>query len=334
MRFGLLPVGLVLVAMISVGSTILQRSPVPGSIAAPRPGLVVDAKTLRQKACVVLVTLDGVRWQDVLDADGALSKNGPAMPRLLDAVRRSGVLVRASTSSSVPLSLPGYQALAVGGATACRDNDCPRVREETVADALARRLGVKPAQVAVFASWARLINAASAGEGVLVDAPPLGPPRTVAGPPWPDARWDAETASRARSHWLAHRPRFMHLALLDTDEWAHRGDAERTVAALRFADAVVDQLLTDIAQLPEEERRLTTVLVTTDHGRGPGRWWTEHGAFEGSRDIFVAALGDLVAPTAAPTNQAEVRPTIERLLGLCPAEGLEPSELVAHLSCA
>lgn len=300
-----------------------------------RAQLVVPASTLHQKAHVVLVTLDGARWQDVLAQPGALSSS-PAMPKLLALLARNGVALRAVTSSKVPLSLPGYQALAAGRATSCEDNDCARLVGETMAEGLARRLSLPWEQVAVFASWARLPFAAAGADGAItIDAPVRGPP-VAGGPPWDDARWDAETTAGALRHLTTHRPRFLQLSLLDTDEWAHRRDPARTVQALRAADDAITALLDVVSTWPEEERRLTTLLVTTDHGRGLGAFWHSHGAFDASRNIFLLAAGDLVRGGDEATTQADVRPTIERLFGLCPgdSEGHAVTAIVGALPCA
>jgi hypothetical protein len=288
-----------------------------------RSSFEVTAAELQRHARVILVTLDGARWQDVLDQDGALRSpvETPAMPKTLELVRQNGVALAARTSSAIPLSLPGYQALATGQQTPCSDNDCTRVTLETVAEALTRRLPVGANTAVVFASWARLAFAATSQDGaVMVDAPPPGPPH-VGGPPWEDARWDAETADRALAFWRTERPRFMHLALLDMDEFAHRRDVAGTLAALHAADDVISRLVDEVKALPEPERRLTTILVTADHGRGPGRLWPAHGAYAASRDIFLLAIGDAVVGGEQQVEQVDVRPTIERLVGLSPEAG-------------
>ncbi len=310
---------------LGVGALTFSRGPAVDTLpSVKRASFEVTAAELQRHARVILVTLDGARWQDVLDQPGALrsSSEPPAMPKTLELVRQNGVALAARTSSVIPLSLPGYQALATGHHTPCSDNDCPRVTLETVAEALTRRLPAGANTVAVFASWARLAFAATSRDGVVrVDAPPRGPPR-VGGPPWEDARWDAETADRALAFWRTERPRFMHLALLDMDEFAHRGDVAGTLAALHAADDVISRLADAVKALPELDRRLTTLVVTADHGRGPGRLWPAHGAYAASRDVFVLAIGDAVVGGEQAVEQVDVRPTIERLFGLN-AEGGE-----------
>src|SRR5689334_17754057 len=76
---------------------------------------------------VVLVTLDGARWQDIRGERGALFPDEhPLMPSLWHHVLTDGVWLDATTSSA-PRSLPSYQALLTGHVTSCDSNDCARV---------------------------------------------------------------------------------------------------------------------------------------------------------------------------------------------------------------
>lgn len=271
-------------------------------------------------ARVILVTIDGVRWQDV---------GSEHMPALTARVASSGVLWRganAMTSSLAPVSLPGYQTLMVGRSM-CIDNACSRVTEETLPERIARELALPRDQVAVFASWSRLARAASAKDGaILVDAPVDGPPRAdrskgESGPPWANARWDHETARLALAHLEQHRPRFLYLSLLDVDEHAHARDRAAMQQALRESDRVLARIFAWVDALPADERARTTIIVTTDHGRGPGPFWFDHrSAFPQAREIFMAIVGTTpsTAKSATSVTQADVRPTIEALLGLAP----------------
>jgi bisphosphoglycerate-independent phosphoglycerate mutase (AlkP superfamily) len=156
-----------------------------------------------------------------------------------------------------------------------------------------------------------------------VDAPPDGPP-APGGPPWKNARFDEETIARALAHLERHRPRFLYLALLDSDERAHRGERAETVEALRRADAAIARIFAWVDALPPDERASTTVIVTTDHGRGDDERWTDHGLdTPAAANIWLAAVGEGVvpagrAPTTKAIRQADLRPTVERLFGLAP----------------
>ena len=207
-----------------------------------------------------------------------------------------------------------------------------------MAERVAGGLRLSSADVAVFASWSRLTRAVTSRDGVvLVDAPEDGPAREK-GPPWRNARFDEETFSRARAYWEAHHPRFLHIALLDTDEWAHQGLHPEYEQALRETDARIVEVLRWVAALPAEEAAVTTVLLASDHGRGIGDW-TRHGLLDrGSAEIFIAAIGPLVTRgEPGPTDQRDLRPTVERLLGLCPTregvEGRAIEAIVGDLPC-
>jgi hypothetical protein len=297
----------------------------------------VTADDLREHARVIVVTLDGARYQDVLDENGAFAhaRERPAMRRLLQRVQTQGATFRAKTSSRVALSLPGYQALFAGQQTSCDANDCARITVETFAEAVARRLKLSPSQVAVVASWSRLARAASAKDGaILVDTIPDGPPRR-GGPPWPNARWDKDTVERALEIWRNEKPRLLYVGLLDMDERAHQGDQQGTVRALQNADEALGKIFDEIDRLPDNERKLTTVIVTADHGRGLGPLWTDHGKYVPTSDrMFLLATGDLIKARGLQkreVTQAELKATVERLMGLCSTGGIE--ELVGSLPC-
>lgn len=280
----------------------------PPRLAEPRDAAMTQQ--LRTRARVILVTLDGPKREDIFS---------PAlMPKLHAALKqRRGALLEARAASSMALSLPGYQALATGVVTKCLDNECPRVAQDTVAEFLAERLALERDEVAVFASWSRMRRAVAQGDArVLIDAPDDGPPRE-GGPLWKNARFDAQTFDAALAHLTRTRPRFLQVSFLDMDEWAHAGFREEYEAALGDADARIAHLLDWVESLPPDERALTTVLITSDHGRGHGDW-REHGFFHrGSGETFLAAFPVRGVVGRAEVDQRDVRPTIERLFGFC-----------------
>lgn len=277
----------------------------------PRPEIA--AESLQAEGRVILVTIDGVRWQEATDAE--------LLPSLSDwAVfgdRRLGS--RVSTSSLKPLSLPGYHALMAGHTTPCEHNRCERIAEEPLPESLVRRLGLSPEQVAVFASWDRIPMAAAsqlpATFRLDVDVPASG------GPPWPNARFDQVTFDRAVAHLTTRRPRFLWISLLDSDEHAHADQHDAYLEAIRQYDRFIVVLQDAVEDLGLTEQ--TTIILTTDHGRGRGPLWTSHGKLPGARQMFLAATGPWVGlsgpVSGGPTiHQADVRPTIEHLLGLSP----------------
>jgi hypothetical protein len=274
---------------------------------------------------VILFTLDGVPPRDL---KRATSGEAPLMPTLAALMTASMVVgldedtPGATTPAERTLSLPGYRTMMEGHVSDCVDNRCPRTTEETL---LERVAAVYPGQgVAVFASWGGQHRAATHRDGSdpLVDAPAMGT-RGTPERPWPDARLDVKTMKAALAHLKTTWPPLLWVALLDTDEWAHRDDRKRTNEALADSDRYLAELLQLLKNAPTEQRRPTTILISTDHGRGPGEEWPHHGSRNGSERVFIIAHGPQVTASTSsslgPLTLADLRPTIERLLGVCSA---------------
>jgi Metalloenzyme superfamily len=155
----------------------------------PQPSTPNGAASAPGASAVVLVVLDGVRWQEVfegVDPDIA-HRQGLApeeivgaralMPTLHDVLIGHGVAVGApgegpEMRATGPnyVSLPGYTEILTGRtATRCHDNSCAQVVDPTFADELAIRERARPGeQAAVIASWESLERAASSGSGDVV----------------------------------------------------------------------------------------------------------------------------------------------------------------------
>jgi hypothetical protein len=202
----------------------------------------------------------------------------------------------------------------VGGPVSCATNLCGHVQQQTLIDRLVREgLGDR---AAVVASWESIADAAALQPVSFVDAGLRdGDPAA----PWGDARLDRGTWAKALRA-LDTRPRFLWISLNDADEWGHRGRREAYLLTLRRYDIWLDELIERLRTMDEYGAN-TTIVVTTDHGRGDGDDWTSHGWQQpSSRTIFAFALGRAVtAPTAsAPALYTHrwIRPTLEKLLGL------------------
>jgi hypothetical protein len=309
-------------------------------------------------AAVVLVTLDGVRWQDVfVGADPKLARAAgvpaPAaaalMPHLDALVAERGVALGApghgAVAASGPsyVSLPGYTEIFTGRrAHDCADNGCGRTRIPTVFDE-ARDSGGDGTDIAVFASWERLERAATARPGrfVLSCGRAAGAADEVlrtddttrdlldrAGrtDPYPgsgDFRPDRLTAAIALRYLETRRPTLLFVGLGEPDEYAHRGDYAGYLASLRAADDTLGELFEVLGRLGTRGEH-TTVIVTADHGRG--RDWRSHGrGYPESGRVWLVAAGAGVTErgfsrSLRPHHLADVAPTVRVLLGLPPDE--------------
>ena len=158
-------------------------------------------------------------------------------------------------------------------------------------------------------------------------------------PPGKDARRDKYTFAHAINYLKAKQPRFLYIALNDSDEWGHRGKYDQYIATLRQQDAWIKELVAVLDSMGAYGRR-TTLIVTTDHGRGEGNDWGEHGSgYADSGYVWIYGRSPYTqqaptmksrapAATASPGvsfSHLDIRPTIEATFGLEPKlDGVSP----------
>jgi arylsulfatase A-like enzyme len=117
------------------------------------------------------------------------------------------------------------------------------------------------------------------------------------------------------------RPRVFLLGLGEPDEWAHARRYDRYLHSIRRCDRFVQELWEKLQAMPGY-RGATTLVLTTDHGRGVnlGDWTRHNRSTPHSNETWLAVLGpDTPAlgerRDAPPVFQAQVAATIAALLG-------------------
>ena len=135
-------------------------------------------------------------------------------------------------------------------------------------------------------------------------------------------RSDSLTFHYALEYMKRERPRVVFIGFDETDQHAHAGRYDEYLKAAHRADAMINQLWEWI-QSQQDYRDQTTLLITTDHGRGNGRNnWRKHRLLAaGSRHIWFAVIGpDTPAfgemKIRNTTYQNQVAKTIAAFLGL------------------
>ncbi|MCC7085972.1 MAG: alkaline phosphatase family protein [Pirellulales bacterium] len=125
----------------------------------------------------------------------------------------------------------------------------------------------------------------------------------------------------AREHALRHRPRVLYVGFGETDHWGHAGRYDHLLASAHAVDRYIARLW-DQLQSIEQYRDKTTLIITTDHGRGSGRTdWKNHGqAIEGAEDMWMAFLGPDTPPLGERKNcdrvtQSQIAATLAAFLG-------------------
>jgi hypothetical protein len=263
-------------------------------------------------------------WGTLLVEHGSIAGNQAA-----------GSIVRVTNRHR--FSYPGYAEIATGAAHDAEidSNDNRRNPFPTVLEIVRRERGLDPRQVATFASWETFRWIVEHEEGATTvnaglqayvhpnrDVQVLSDWQFQTRTPWDGTRHDVYTLRFARAHLATFRPRLLWMAFDETDDWAHDGRYDRVLDALARFDAALADLWAWL-QADPQYRGTTTVLVTTDHGRGRGPVdWRDHGKdVEGAQDIWLVLAGAGVARRGewrdAPTiHQNQIAATIAALLGV------------------
>jgi hypothetical protein len=237
-------------------------------------------------------------------------------------------------------SYPGYSEMLVGRPydEDVKSNDPIRNPRPTVLEFLRERAQLSRLQVGVFASWSVFSAIAEHTEGALTinagaaawESPDAEVRRHSAlqletQTPWDSVRHDAYTFRFALDHLQRARPRVMYLALGETDDWAHDGRYDRVLQAYTRSDEYLQRLWTWLHEQPDY-RGQTSLLITTDHGRGATpRDWRDHGKdTPGSGETWMAFISPASERRGewrshAPVTSSQVAATLIRWMGLDPS---------------
>lgn len=234
-------------------------------------------------------------------------------------------------------SYPGYAEILTGVAhdDEIASNDNVRNPFSTVLEFVRAQLELPATKVATFGSWetfrwiaeheegATTVNAGmqayDLAGGDAIEA--LSEFQFLTRPPWSGARFDAYTLRFARAHLERFRPRFLYIALDDTDDWAHSGRYDRVLDALASFDVYLADLWKRLQQDPEYRDR-TLLVITTDHGRGatPADWRSHGKDVDGAEYVWAAFAGTTPQRgewrDAPPIVQAQLAATMAEALGL------------------
>lgn len=315
---------------------------------------------------VILITADGLRWQEVFRGaekalmnkqygsvadtnallgefwrESAEERRRVLLPFLWSQIARDGQLFGNQDKGSVVrvtngrnFSYPGYSEILCGFPDSRIDSNDKKPNPNTN---VLEWLNSRPAfrgKVAAFGCWdvfPSILNRDRAGFPIqagweIVDRP--NPRREAvlrvlrATPRvWDGVIYDSFMFEAAMEHFVTAKPRVLYLAFGETDDWAHDGRYDLHLKAARGFDGMIEQLWKTVQQDPAY-RDKTTLLITTDHGRGTGTAsWKDHGEkTPESAFIWVAALGpDTPAKgerTGGPElTQGQIAATVAALLG-------------------
>jgi hypothetical protein len=266
------------------------------------------------------------------------------MPFFWDSIATKGQVFGDSAAGSLALitnsykfSYPGYSETFTGHADErINSNSYPANPNTTVFEWLNKQEDFR-GRVAAFATWnvfSRIFNAERSGIPVHDGwepsraVAPTGTPQAAllrelyatSSRLWTDVAWDALMHQSMLDGLRATKPRVLFVGYGETDEWAHSGRYDLYLRSAHQVDAFLAELWKTV-QLDSTYRGTTTLIVTSDHGRGTGREWRDHGkSVNGAERIWMAVMGPDTPPLGvrkniAPVRQAQIAATIAALLG-------------------
>ncbi|WP_293356777.1 alkaline phosphatase family protein [Phenylobacterium sp.] len=281
-----------------------------------------DPERAADPAAVAADQRQAIRRAFVEPADRARA----LMPFLNEVVAREGVLIGdrdhgscAAVGNAMWFSYPGYNEILTGKPDpAIKSNTHGPNANVSFLAWLNRQPGFA-GRVEAVGSWRTFRDILGApGSGLPVnagweDAPTRTPAeaaiaRLQAGSAriWPEVRLDTFTQAYALELLKRRKPRVLYVAYGETDDFAHEGRYDQVLWAAQRADRFVGELWKALQADPAYAGR-TTLIVTTDHGRGTNgkQAWRHHGKpFAESDQVWIGALGPDVAKGAQPEGCA------------------------------
>ncbi len=294
----------------------------------------------------------GMRDADAADLRNRLSKPTPEerrsalMPFFWKTLVPRGVLFgnlnrgcSMQVSNRYRVSYPGYSEILTGRAQddAIKGNDPVQNPTPSFLQFLKQQSRLAPEQVAVFASWKVFHAIAESRPGdIFVNAgyetcAVTGKSARVKllNQLQPEARFvdltsrhDAFTFGLAMEYLHAVHPQHLFISFDETDDWAHEKRYDQVLESLRYFDRALEELWNYI-QSSSKYRDRTTLVITTDHGRGGTlNDWTSHNAkVPGAEQIWAAFIGPDTPARGELSDtpihyQRDIAPTILALLGL------------------
>lgn len=110
-------------------------------------------------------------------------------------------------------------------------------------------------------------------------------------------RRDLLTYVSAREYIQKKQPKIVYIAFGETDEYAHRKQYDMYLHHINAFDRMLGELWGFLQSSPVYRNR-TSLLVTTDHGRGnrSGNWHTHGMTISGSSNTWMAVMGPNINP--------------------------------------
>ncbi|MBU0697041.1 MAG: alkaline phosphatase family protein [Bacteroidetes bacterium] len=138
-----------------------------------------------------------------------------------------------------------------------------------------------------------------------------------------NVRLDVITYQLAKQFLKTYQPKLLHIGFDETDDMAHAEDYKFYIEQAHQSDKMIANLWKEIQSNPFYKNQ-TTLIITTDHGRGevPYGNWTSHGqGIPGSEQTWLAVIGPNISAKGEIKNgvaiyNQQIAATIAHILGI------------------
>lgn len=279
------------------------------------------------------------------------------MPFLTQVVAKEGIIIgdrenssNMSVSNPWYFSYPGYNEILTGEVDEnISSNNKVLNPNKTILELLDEDPAFK-SKTALFGSWdvfPYIVNTqrssvyVNAGfmpieSDLFADAKLLNALQNEIPSPWENVRLDSFTYRFAKAYMLAKKPRLLVISLGETDDFAHDGHYDQYLKSAKQSDSYIKDLWETIQTTPGYKNN-TTLIITTDHGRGSNTSdWQHHSSkralaelhlagnkypegIVGSEHIWLAAIGPVIKgqgliKTKSELKQAQIAATVIKAL--------------------
>jgi hypothetical protein len=316
---------------------------------------------------VVVVTLDGFRWQEVFYGadslilfnsefvkDSAVAKvfwdndaeqrRAKLLPFFWNVIAREGQLYgnrnynnKVNCANPYWFSYPGYSELLTGQVDRKMRSNNKVINPNPSVFEFIHQQPAFQGKVAAFSTWNVIpYILRTSRNGIYVnsgrqraedeDISDVEKEMNRLQDTWRNAygeRYDTLTFQYAWEYMKRKSPRVVFISLDETDEHAHGGRYGHYLRSAHQADAMIGALWNWL-QSQDAYRDKTTLLITTDHGRGRSakNSWKHHGRLQfGSSEMWFAVIGPQTPAAgemriATQYYQKQIAQTIAAFLGL------------------
>ena len=123
---------------------------------------------------------------------------------------------------------------------------------------------------------------------------------------WNGTRFDIFTHEFALEAMKNHHPKLVFVGYGEADDFGHDADYDQYINAINRNDRMIEELWNYVQSDPFYKDQ-TTIIITTDHGRGNGNEWTDHNdKVAGSDEGFILMIGKGIKPNKIKQKQTSI----------------------------